>query len=673
MNYPVWDQPAAGLLIAAISILHVFISHFAVGGGLFLVLTERKARRENDAALLDYVKRHSRFFLLLTLVLGAVTGVGIWFAIALVHPTGTSSLITTFVWGWAIEWTFFITEIAAAMVYYYGWERLDAKTHQIMGWIYFIAAWMSLVIINGIVTFMLTPGDWVTTRGFWDGFFNPTYWPSLFARTFVSFGLAGLYAFLTNARSRDLALKAKVAAWAGWRWVMPMAIALPLSILWYLAAAAGAGVPVGRILGNAEGGVLAVLTGLFTAGPAGGYPPAQTGALIALVASIGVAALTVFLVTARRQTYGLVLTGVLLLCGIAAFGGGEWVREDLRKPYVIGGFMFTNGVRLPAPDGVGVPPAEHAEQMRDRFTVTALDESGVLGASLWLPAPEGFDPVHGPAPGLPPSSRIALEAEAGERIFKQLCFSCHTTDGYLALQPLVAGQSVSGLEKVLESLARPVDVNGEPTAWNDPHLRLRTRLARRMPPFVGTDAEKRALAVWLARLGGADEAALAPPDPSTLAAAELGATLFEDSCAVCHSADSDWPIEALIAGKGTDSLYDALGRLDELNEMMDPFDGSDEERHALAAYLAGLAGTPTGPPPPDGAALFEDSCALCHGPDNDWPIAHKLVGRDAEALYELLGDLQAINSMMPPFEGSEAERRALAAHLASLGEKEGAR
>jgi hypothetical protein len=45
MNYPVWDvRFGAGLLIALVAILHVFVSHFAVGGGLFLVLTEKKAR-----------------------------------------------------------------------------------------------------------------------------------------------------------------------------------------------------------------------------------------------------------------------------------------------------------------------------------------------------------------------------------------------------------------------------------------------------------------------------------------------------------------------------------------------------------------------------------------------------------------------------------------------------
>ena len=45
MNYPVWDVAfGAGLLIALVAILHVFVSHFAVGRGLFLVLTERRAR-----------------------------------------------------------------------------------------------------------------------------------------------------------------------------------------------------------------------------------------------------------------------------------------------------------------------------------------------------------------------------------------------------------------------------------------------------------------------------------------------------------------------------------------------------------------------------------------------------------------------------------------------------
>ena len=100
MNYPVWDVAfGAGLLIAIVAITHVFVSHLAIGGGLFLVLTEKKAYREDDASLLDWLKRHTKFFVLVTVVFGAISGVGIWFTIGLIHPSGTSALIHAYVWG----------------------------------------------------------------------------------------------------------------------------------------------------------------------------------------------------------------------------------------------------------------------------------------------------------------------------------------------------------------------------------------------------------------------------------------------------------------------------------------------------------------------------------------------------------------------------------------------
>ena len=191
----------------------------------------------------------SRGFVLLTLVLGALTGVGIWFTIALVQPQATSALVTTFVWAWAIEWTFFATEIAAAMVYYYGWDRLHPRTHLAVGWIYFGSAWASLAVIAGILAFMLTSGDWARTRGFADGFFNPTYLPMVALRTAVAVGLAGLYVLFAASFLKDAELKARVARWSATRWIAPAALAVPLALLWYLSAAAGAGVAVAETLG----------------------------------------------------------------------------------------------------------------------------------------------------------------------------------------------------------------------------------------------------------------------------------------------------------------------------------------------------------------------------------------------------------------------------------------
>ncbi len=577
MNYPVWDIPAGGLLIAVIAVLHVFVSHFAVGGGLYLVLLERKARRENDEPLLGYAKRLSRFFILLTLVFGAISGVGIWFTIGLVHPQATSSLINTFVWGWAIEWTFFVVEIAAAMVYYYGWDRLAPRLHMAIGWVYVASAWLSLVVINGILTYMLTPGSWPQTRGFWGAFFNETYWPALFARTFVAAGLAGLYAIWTAAWLPDAGLKARIARDAARRWVLPMAVAIPLSLLWYLRAAAGAGVPVAEIFGAKGGSVPDLLAAVFSTGIATGYPAAQRAAWWVIVAASLLTLLTIVLDAARRRTYGAPLAGLLMLLGLVAMGGSEWVREDLRKPWVIGQYMFVNSVRLPAAAAAPAPPEAFVGRFgADRFTVDALNASGVLKASAWV------RPV--PAHLLAPADYAGRAEHQGRELFRALCASCHTIDGYLAIRPLVKGKSSESLDGLLARLALPVDASGQAAAWNTLPIHVKTWRSRRMPPFAGTDEERQMLAGYLALLGGAAPSALGPPAP----AADIGQAYYDSNCAACHGPDGVAPFDP--RQRKPAEFYEMIGRLPAINEMMPAFEGTDEERKALAEYMAALPG-----------------------------------------------------------------------------------
>ncbi|HES59796.1 MAG TPA: cytochrome C, partial [Caldithrix sp.] len=147
MNYPIWELTTlgGGSLIALIAILHVYISHLAVGGGLFLWLTDWKGFRENNADIHAFVKKHTWFFLLTTMVFGGMSGVGIWFIIALVSPAATSSLIHNFVFGWAIEWVFFVGEITALLIYHYKFDVLDRKSRLNVAFLYFLFAWLSLV------------------------------------------------------------------------------------------------------------------------------------------------------------------------------------------------------------------------------------------------------------------------------------------------------------------------------------------------------------------------------------------------------------------------------------------------------------------------------------------------------------------------------------------------
>jgi mono/diheme cytochrome c family protein len=579
MNYPLWELPAPGLLIAAVAILHVFISHFAVGGGLFLVLAERKARAEGDAALLGFVRDLSRAFILLTLVLGAITGVGIWFTIALVHPQATSALVTTFVWAWAIEWTLFAVEIAAAMVYYYGWDRLGPRTHVRVGWVYFVAAWASLAVINGILAFMATSGDWVTTRGFADGFFNPTFLSSLVLRTAVAVGLAGLYVLFAASFLGDADLKARVVRWSATCWIAPAAAVIPVALLWYLHAASGAGVAVAETLGAKGSGPGALLVAVFQPVNAG-HPIVRGAARVAVVGALLLVSGALALAALRPRRYGRLEASLLLLLGLASIGGSEWVREGLRKPWVIDRYLFVNGVRLPNPPGL--PPGEAV----DPFTVEALRRSGVLETSRWARVPAAYRPGDAAFAALEPAARAALEAEAGREIFRLECAVCHTKEIHLGIRRRVRGKSVAAITAVLDAMARPVGADGQPTSWADPHLQLATWLGRRMPPFAGTEAEKRALAIHLARVGGDPQAGVAGTAP-----ASLGLQVFEQHCAPCHGPEAAWPITERLRGRSAAAFYELIGRLPQVREEMPPFSGTEDERRALAQYLGGLAAT----------------------------------------------------------------------------------
>ncbi len=211
LPYPFWDAGLSyGILMAFFAVVHVFVSHFAIGGGLYLVVMERAARKANDTRRLEYLQKLTKFFVLVTVVFGALTGVGIWFIIGLLNPVATEALIHNFVWGWAIEWTFFVVEILAAILYFYGWKHMSAKGHMKLGWAYFGAAWLSLFVINGIITFMLTPGAWIEDGSFWSGFFNPTFWSSLVLRTGIALLMAGLFTLFVASRLQADDFKARL-------------------------------------------------------------------------------------------------------------------------------------------------------------------------------------------------------------------------------------------------------------------------------------------------------------------------------------------------------------------------------------------------------------------------------------------------------------------------------
>lgn len=242
MEFPVWHFVGigSGLIIGIVSVLHVFVAQFAVGGGIYLVWMERKAHRDGAPEILQWLERHTHFFLLLTMVFGGLSGVGIWFTMSVVNPGATSMLIHNFVFFWAAEWGLFLLEVVSLLAYYstYAWSRsgrMSPEAHMRIGIVYACAGFLSLVLINGIITFMLTPGQGLSTGNVWLGFFNPTYWPSVVVRLGICLILAGMFALFTAPRIASAEARRIAVRVSGLWIILPFFLLLGGSV-WYFMA-----------------------------------------------------------------------------------------------------------------------------------------------------------------------------------------------------------------------------------------------------------------------------------------------------------------------------------------------------------------------------------------------------------------------------------------------------
>jgi mono/diheme cytochrome c family protein len=335
MNYPVWYLPTigGGTLIACVAVIHVFISHFAVGGGFWLLLLEGFARSRQDRRLYHFTRNLARFFVFTTLVCGALTGVGIWFVISLVQPAGTSALIHRFVFVWAAEWVLFLVEVVAITVYLHTFDRLPGRRHLAIAGIYCTASWLSLFAINGIITFMLTPGGPPDGHGVLNAFFNPTFFPSLLLRTCLAGLLSGLFVGVAAAFLADRDLAKRLIRLCGAGCLVALCSAVPAA-LWYVN---NLSVPARTLV---EGASPTIIRSLAMGRPA--LAILSVGALLALW---------------RPARIGKTAVLIGLMAGLMLMGSFEWTREAARRPYVLQGQIYSNGGRTDRPHAEPFLPA----------------------------------------------------------------------------------------------------------------------------------------------------------------------------------------------------------------------------------------------------------------------------------------------------------------------------
>ena len=382
--YPINDfgPLMKGLVIGGLGIVHVFLAQFAIGGGMMMCYFQRLSQTGRCSVARRFLDSYFKFLVLISFVLGALTGVGMWFVSIQVSPRTIGLMVDEFHWVWAIEWTFFCVEVVAGYAFYRCGSRLLDRLRMRLLLLYTAAAWFSLFWINGILSWQLTPGAWTDSHDLWAGFFNPSFWPSLLYRTVTSMTIASLVAcVVVNAiRGIDRKARRQLVTYAS-HLLMPMVL-MPALGVWYL----------WTIPADSRSWLL------------GGSPAMTLFVSLAVVASllIGVYAVGA-LIWRRLYINGATAT---MLCALAflATAGGEFVREGSRKPYTVRQTLFANSIT----------PAEVAH-LRSVGSVSA-DPYPLRHAERY------------------PHEQLRL----GAKVYRFQCSICHTVSGANGLTHLTA-------------------------------------------------------------------------------------------------------------------------------------------------------------------------------------------------------------------------------------------
>jgi hypothetical protein len=440
MDFPIFQADFFGnrFLIAFIGITHILINHaFAVGLIPLLTVMEWWAHRKGREDWDHLLYRILFVAFIVTTTAGALTGVGIWFSTAVVNPQAVGSLLRVFYWAWFAEWVVFVAEVVLILIYFLTWKHLtgDRKpAHIRIGIALSAMSWLTMAIITGVLGFMMNPGEWIQQRSLLSGFLNPVYAPQLFFRTALALALAGSLALaLTTAfTARGSLLRHQaVRVFSGWTlfWTVPMIAwglvyhrAIPSEMLPNMAVAFGTQAWADKF------GFLWALT-LLVAG------------VIVLVNLWGLW---------RPSTATAFVWLLPILCFGLLVGQFERARQFIRKPYVIGFYMFSNGVRV--------------------SDVPYILKTGLLSNSVW--SSEG-------------SVNDQNKIQAGREVFMLACSRCHTLNGINAIR--------SNLTNLYPGQRWEADII-------DTYLKNIHGARAHMPPFVGTAAERNALAEYLVTL-----------------------------------------------------------------------------------------------------------------------------------------------------------------------------
>lgn len=403
MIFPILHIPGLGdgMTIALDAVTHVLISHGLAIGTMSMVVLFQMLHMLGRG---EFWARAARTLLgpvaVITTTVGAVTGVGIWLITGALAPAGIGSLIHLFFWPWFIEWGAFTSEVIILLCYYLLWEKLVHERPKLLfalGIGYLCMAFISGVLISGILGFMLTPDGWPLGRTFAQAYFNPTFVPQFTLRISAGIAMGALvtlaWAAWTGRYEADE--RRRLMRAAGLMGLVTMAVAAAAGTVYFLR------VPQ-TFLTHWK---FAVATSSWS----------QQEHLLPVLNAVGGAVLVLAAVAGafgRRGLCRLLIIPALVLCmGFTA--EFERVREFVRGPYLIPGHMYANQI----------PMVQSLEASR----------TGLLPNLRWVRE----NTEHAPA------------ARSGRALFNANCGVCHTLGGINDIRERVAGRTLEGVNAII--------------------------------------------------------------------------------------------------------------------------------------------------------------------------------------------------------------------------------
>lgn len=442
-DFPIFSMPLFGhrFIFAFDAIVHVFVSHAAVGGSIVLAFAQYFAIKNNDKKFDELTYKVLFTLFILATAVGALTGIGIWVHVNIINPAAIGALLRVFFWKWFVEWIVFNVEMILLLMFFLTWKSKPIGTPAKAGHFklvvgYAVASWLTMAIITAILGFQMTPGNWLASEfpakpDYVASLMNPSWIPSLGFRTFfaILWASAGAMVLTWFFTKDDAETRQKGIRFFG-KFLYASVIPLLVFGYWYYLQFPQAAKDLFSV---------GAVTRRFAVDPQ-----------LAVQITLGLVALAVvssaYLFFRPTKAPMLAAIGLLVASG-TLIGEFERVREFVRKPYIIYGYMYANGIRVQ--------------------DMPLINKEGYLKQAVFLP-----DELR----KITPENKVKV----GEQLYLFECRYCHTVNGINSVKTRVKGWDEATIYHRIGQLNSPAT----------PY----------MPPFAGTDEERAALAAYLVTL-----------------------------------------------------------------------------------------------------------------------------------------------------------------------------